>query len=38
MRAIISRLMFWLPRSMRLTALWLVASASASCVCVQPRC
>lgn len=38
MRAIISRLMFWLPRSMRLTALWLVARASASCVCVQPRC
>lgn len=38
MRAIISRLMFWLPRSMRFTALWLVASASASWVWVQPLC
>ena len=31
MRASISRLRFWWPRSMRLTALWLVPSASASC-------
>lgn len=38
MRAIISRLMFWFPRSILLTALWLVPSASASCDCVQPLC
>ena len=37
-RATISRVMFWCPRSMRLTALWLVASTSASCDWVQPRC
>ncbi len=38
MRASISRLRFWWPRSMRLTALWLVFSTSASWGWVQPRC
>ena len=37
MRAIISRLIFCPPFSMRLMADWLVPSASASCVCVSPR-
>ena len=37
-RAIISKVRFWWPRSIRLTALWLVLSTSASCCCVQPRC
>ena len=36
MRAIISRERFWWPRSMRLTALWLVPSRSASWFWVQP--
>ena len=38
MRASISRVRFWCPRSIRFTALWLVASTSASCCWVQPRC
>ena len=38
MRATMSRVRFWWPFSMRLTALWLVLSTSASWVCVQPRC
>ena len=37
MRAIISRLMFWPPFSMRLMADWLVPSAVASSACVIPR-
>ena len=36
--ASISRERFWWPRSIRLTALWLVPSTSASCCWVQPRC
>ena len=37
-RASISRLRFWCPRSMRFTALWLVPSTRASSVWVSPRC
>ena len=37
-RASMSSDRFWWPRSMRLTALWLVPSTSASCCCVHPRC
>ncbi len=36
-RLSISRLRFWLPCSIRLIALWLVPSASASWAWVQPR-
>ena len=38
MRASISRERFWWPFSMRLIALWLVPSVSASCCWVRPRC
>ncbi len=38
MRVTMSRLRFWLPASMRWTALWLVPSTSASWVWVSPRC
>ena len=37
-RATISRERFWWPFSIRLTALWLVLSRSASCCWVSPRC
>ena len=38
MRASMSRERFWWPFSIRLIALWLVRSSSASCCWVQPRC
>ena len=38
MRASISRERFWCPFSIRLIALWLVASSSASWGWVSPRC
>ena len=37
-RASISSERFWWPFSIRLIALWLVASSSASCAWVSPRC
>ena len=37
-RLTISRLRFWLPASIRCTALWLVPSTLASWVWVSPRC
>ena len=38
MRASMSSVRFWAPFSMRLIALWLVFSRSASCNCVMPLC
>ena len=38
MRASISRVRFWWPFSIRLIALWLVRSCSASWCWVRPRC
>ncbi len=38
MRASMSRERFWCPFSIRLIALWLVLSRSASCCWVSPRC
>ena len=38
MRASISSERFWWPFSIRLIALWLVDSSSASCAWVRPRC
>ena len=37
-RVTMSRLRFWLPASIRWTALWLVPRTSASWVWVSPRC